>query len=66
MGVDNMAFNQKKYTQEYNKKNYSRFLVDIPKEVKQELDKMLEEDGLTKADFLRKAIKDYKKTRSKS
>lgn len=61
-----MAFNQKKYTQEYIKANYSRFLVDMPKKEKEELDKMLTEDGITKAEFLRKAIQTYKKTRKQS
>lgn len=58
-----MAFNQKEYTIAYNKENYSRFLVDLPKKDKEELDKILKEDNMTKADFLRRAIKKYKKTR---
>lgn len=60
-----MAFNQQKYIQEYNKKNYSRFSVDLPKKDKEELDKMLKEDGMSKATFLRISIDKYKKTRFK-
>ncbi len=60
-----MTFNQQKYIQEYNKKNYSRFLVDLPKKDKEELDKMLKEDGMSKATFLKIAIDKYKKTRFK-
>lgn len=60
-----MTFNQQKYIQEYNKKNYSRFLVDLPKKDKEELDRMLKEDGMSKANFLKIAIDRYKKTRFK-
>ena len=60
-----MTFNQQKYIQEYNKKNYSRFLVDLPKKDKAELDRMLKEDGMSKATFLRISIDKYKKTRFK-
>jgi hypothetical protein len=58
-----MAFNQTKYIIAYNKENYARFLVDLPKKDKEDLDKILKEDKMTKADFLRWAINEYKKTR---
>lgn len=58
-------FNKKKYDIKFRKEKYSRFLVDLPKEVKQELDTILKEDGLTKATFLKLAISQYKKTRFK-
>lgn len=58
-----MTFNQKEYTLLYNKENYARFLVDLPKDDKKELDEILKQDKMTKADFLRWAIKKYKKTR---
>lgn len=58
-----MTFNQKEYIIAYKKENYSRFLVDLPKKDKEEMDKILKEDKLTKAEFLRWAIKEYKKTR---
>lgn len=57
-----MKFDQNKYKQEYNKKNYSRFLVDLPKKDKEELDELLKQNGITKAEFLRWAIEQYKKT----
>lgn len=49
-------FNQQKYQQEYNKQNYSTFKVDLKKKEKEELDKLLQEKGITKATFLREAI----------
>ena len=58
-----MAFNQKEYNMKYNKENYSRFLVDLPKKVKEEPDELLKKNNMTKADFLRWAIDKFKKTR---
>ena len=55
-------FDQNKYIQQYHKEHYSRFLVDLPKEVKQELDDLLKKNGITKAQFLRWAIEQFKKT----
>jgi metal-responsive CopG/Arc/MetJ family transcriptional regulator len=60
-----MTFNQKEYTIKYIKENRARFLVDLTKEEKKELDEILKEDNLTKAEFLRQAIKQYKKARAK-
>lgn len=54
-------FDQKKYLQKYNKEHYSRFLVDLKTEELEELNKLLKEKQITKADFLRNAIKDLKK-----
>ena len=52
-------FNQQKYIQDYNKKHYSSFVVDLLKEEKQELDKLLKKENITKASFLRESIKEY-------
>ena len=61
-----MKFNQNKYIQQYNKEHYKTFKVDLPKKDKEELDGMLKEDNLTKAEFLKRAIEQYKKARNKS
>ena len=49
-------FNQNKYTQEYNKEHYKTFKVDLKKEELEELNKLILERNLTKAQFLRNAI----------
>ena len=58
-------FNQTKYINQYAREHYSRFHVDLLKDDKIELDKMLKEDGISKAEFLRNAIEEYKLKRSK-
>lgn len=58
-------FNQNKYIQQYHKENYARFLVDLPKEEKEEFDRILKDNHLSKAEFLRQAIKDFKKKKTK-
>lgn len=58
-------FNQKKYIQQYQKKNYSVFKVDLKKEEKLELDTLLKKENLTKAQFLRNAIQELKEKLNK-
>lgn len=53
-------FNQAKYIQEYNKEHYKTFKVDLKVEEMQELETMLTSLHLTKAQFLRNAIKELK------
>lgn len=53
-------FNQAEYIKEFNKTHYSTFKVDLKKEEKEELDNFLKKKNLTKAGFLRNAIKDLK------
>lgn len=50
--------------QEYNKKHYRAFKVDLKIEELEELEKMLKEDNLTKANFLRTMIRLYKDMRN--
>ena len=54
-------FNQKEYIQEYNKKHYRTFKVDLKIEELEELNKLLEKKRLTKAQFLRISIEKLKK-----
>lgn len=61
MFTNSKSFDQNKYQQEYNKKNYSTFKVDLKKEEKEKLDILLATHNLTKATFLRNAIKDLEK-----
>lgn len=60
-----MTFDSNKYKQEYGKEKYARFLVDLPKKEKEEFDRILKENHLSKAEFLRQAIKDFKKKKTK-
>jgi len=54
------AFNQQKYIQEYNKSHYKTFKVDLRNEEMEELETILTSLQLTKAQFLRNAIKELK------
>lgn len=54
-------FNQNKYIQEYKKEHYKTFKVDLKNEEWEQLEKLLKEKKLTKAEFLRRAIKELKK-----
>lgn len=55
-------FNQQKYIQEYNKKHYKTFKVDLKVEEMDELNKLLKKHKLTKAQFLRDSIEKIKKS----
>lgn len=55
-------FNQKQYIIDYNKEHYKAFKVDLKVEELEELEKILKEKGLTKAQFLREAIDRIKKS----
>ena len=53
--------NQQKYIQQYNKEHYKAFKVDLKVEELEELESILKSKGITKAQFLRNAIKALKK-----
>ena len=53
-----MKFNQNKYIQQYNKEHYKAFKVDLRKEEYEALELYLRKIGITKAQFLRQAMKD--------
>ena len=53
-------FNQSKYIQEYNKEHYKAFKVDLKIKEFEELEKILKKAKLTKAEFLRQSIIEYK------
>ena len=57
-----MALNPKAqaYIQEYNRKHYKAFKVDLRIDELQELNQILKAEGLSKAEFLRRAILDLK------
>ena len=56
-------FNQTDYIREYNKKHYSSLKINLKKEEKEELDKLLKENGWTKPQFIRIAIEVLKKSK---
>ena len=47
------------YNQKYNKEHYKSFKVDLKNDEYTELQEMLKKYGITKADFLRKAIERF-------
>ena len=53
-------FNQKKYIAEYKKKHKKQFNTDLNIDEYNELEKLLKNNNLTKAKFLRNAIKELK------
>ena len=53
-------FNQNEYQKKWKKEKKAQFKVDLNKEEKKELDELLEKEKITKAQFLRNAIKDFK------
>lgn len=53
-------FNQQQYIKEYNQAHYKTFKVELKKEEKEELDELLKKFDMTKATFLREAIKNLK------
>lgn len=53
-------FNQLEYIKEYNKEHYKAFKVDLKKEELDNINKLLKENNMTKADFLRLSIKALK------
>ena len=54
-------FVQSKYIQEYNKKHYKTFKVDLKIDEMEKLNNLLKKHKLTKAQFLRDAIKELEK-----
>lgn len=60
---DKKEFNQKEYIIQYKKEHYSTFKVDLLKDEKKALDKILKNENMTKTEFLRKSIIDFKKER---
>lgn len=47
------------YKTKYQKENLKRIYVDIKKEIGEEFDKKLKEQGLSRSDILLPAIKEY-------
>ena len=58
-------FNQTKYVMDYRKQHKARFNVDLNKSEKEELDILLKDNNLTKAEFIRLAIKALKENKLK-
>jgi predicted HicB family RNase H-like nuclease len=56
-----MAFNQKEYIGQYNREHYSRLSVDLPKEIKEELVRMCNRQGISIRKFIVDAIERAKK-----
>ena len=53
-------FNKLEYDKNYKKQHKRRFEVDLNIDEMNELNKLLKDNNITKADFLRKAIIDLK------
>jgi len=53
-------FNQKEYVNQYKKEHYSPLKINLKKEEKEELDKLLADENITQTQFIRNAIADLK------
>ena len=58
-------FNQTKYVMDYRKQHKAQFNVDLNKSEKEELDILLKDNNLTKAEFIRLAINALKENKLK-
>lgn len=58
-------FNQQKYIQNYNKEHYKAFKVDLKKAELDNLNILLKENNMTKAEFLRLSIEALKENKIK-
>mgnify|MGYP003291477269 CR=1 FL=1 len=59
--MENKVFNQQEYINQYKKEHYSKLVVDLKKETKQELDRLCKEKGITLKQFVLDAIEQLKK-----
>ena len=59
-----MAFNKREYDNNYEKEHYSQFKVKLKIEEKENLDNLLEKENITKTDFLKQSIYEFKKGRN--
>ena len=60
-----MAFNQIKYQQQYNKEHYVQVKVDLPRELKQELIDICNQQGISIRKFIVNSIQSAKKNLKK-
>ena len=60
---DKKEFNQKEYIAQYKKEHYLTFKADLLKDEKKAFDKILKNENMTKTEFLRKSIIEFKKER---
>ena len=58
-----MAFDKKKYILQYRQEHYSQLSVDLPKEIKEKLVQICNEDGITIKQFILDAIESKEKER---
>lgn len=49
-------FNKSKYNTQYQKEHYARFVADLKPEEKQRVDDYCKDEGISKADFIRRAL----------
>lgn len=61
-----MSFDQIKYINDYKRARKKQFKVELDIPEMEELEKMLQENGLTKAQFVRDAIDDLRKKTQKN
>jgi len=58
--MEKEKFNQKEYVNQYKKEHYSPLKINLKKEEKEELDKLLADENITQTQFIRNAIADLK------
>ena len=54
-------FNKSKYNTKYQKEHYARFSANLKPEEKQRVDEYCKKEGISKADFIRRALEMFEK-----
>lgn len=49
-------FDKKEYDKNYKKEHYARFVADLKPEEKQRVDDYCKDEGISKAEFIRRAL----------
>lgn len=49
-------FNKSEYNAKYQKEHYARFVADLKPEEKQRVDDYCKKEGISKSDFIRRAL----------
>ena len=56
-------FDRKEYEKNYKKEHYARFSADLKPEEKKRVDEYCKRKGISKADFIRRALEMFEKQR---
>lgn len=54
-------FNKSEYNTKYQKEHYARFVADLKPEEKQRVDDYCKKEGISKSEFIRRALEMFEK-----